>query len=443
MIHVFGRRSQFGVLMVIVLSAIIAGACGGPSPKTPDSPATMSVVQVPQDEKTISAAIDRVKVGGLVVVSPGTYREAVLIDKADVTLRGTDRNDVVIDGEAKRPYGVLGAADGVRVENLTATRATLYGVLITSSQEDGNPLAQGAGGYEEIDPEKFPALQRFRVDHVTASNNGLYGIYAFNSQHGVINASYASGSADSGIYVGQCRKCDIVVQGNVASHNAIGFENANASDSLTITGNRFSDNRVGLTLLSDYQEAFTPQKANAVFGNVVSNNDQPQSPRQADGSFGIGIGIGGGRQNVLEKNLIAGNPRAGVLLRNAEDLPAVDNRLIDNRYIGNGVDVANLSADHTPASGNCVEKDATQLPQDLGVRCASKTQPATFSPQMPPVTEPPGVSFLDVAAPGALPGLEPDDSIPDRLPPTVQHPQASAAKVPAATLLSSWVKTLQ
>lgn len=443
MIHMFRRRSLPGVVVAIALCAAITGACDGSPSATPAPPPLMPVVQVPQDAKTISAAVDRVEPGGLVLVSPGTYREKVLIDKVDVTLRGTDRYKVVIDGEAKRPYGVLGAADGVRIENLTATRATLYGVLVTSSQEGGEPLAQGAGGYEQIDPEKFPALQRFRVDHVTATNNGLYGIYAFNSQHGVISASYASGSADSGIYVGQCRECDIVVQGNVATRNAIGFENANASDSLTIAGNRFSNNRVGLTLLSDYQEAFTPQQANAVFGNVVSDNDEPESPRQADGSFGIGIGIGGGQENILTKNLISGNPRVGVLLRNTEDLPAKDNQLIDNKYDANGVDVANVSADHTPASGNCFDDNATHLPKDLDTRCADKTQPAALSQQMPPVEEPAGVSFLEVAPPGRLPGLDLDNSVPTRLPATVQHPQASAARVPVATLLSSWATSRQ
>ena len=75
---------------------------------------------------------------------------------------------------------------------------------------------------------------------MTAHNNGLYGIYAFDAQHGVIADSYASGSADSGLYVGQCRDCDILVRDNVAERNAVGFENANASGPLVITGNRFA-----------------------------------------------------------------------------------------------------------------------------------------------------------------------------------------------------------
>src|SRR5690606_24274241 len=208
----------------------------------------------------------------------------------------------------------------------------------------------------------FPPLQRFLVDHVTAYNNGLYGIYAFNSQHGVIRDSYASGSADSGFYVGQCEQCDILVTGNVAERNAVGFENANASDSLVIAGNRFSGNRIGMTLLSSYQEAFTPQRGNQVVGNLVSDNAEPDSPAQADGAFATGIGIGGGQGNVLERNRISGNARAGLVLSNTEDIPSSGNRLTANLFAGNGVDVANASADRTPATGNCVDAFASTQP---------------------------------------------------------------------------------
>lgn len=433
------RASRWRAATVVVGVLLTLGGCTG-TPSDEPTVGTERTVRVPEDAATISEAVDRVAPGGLVLVGPGVYREAVTITTEDVTLRGTDRNEVVIDAEGRRSYAVLGAADGVRVENLTATRGLLYGVLVTSSQDDGEPQAQGASGYEPIDPEKFPPLQRFRVDHVTAVNNGLYGIYAFNAQHGVITGSFASGSADSGIYVGQCRGCDILVEGNVATHNAIGFENANASDSVTITGNRFSDNRVGMTLTSDYQEAFVPQRANTVAGNVVSDNDQEQSPRQAEGAFGIGIGIAGGRENVIERNVIGGNPTAGVAIRNAEDLPSADNALAGNAYDQNGVDVANLSADHTPATGNCFEDTVTEAPRGLGAACAAGAQPAAASDELPFVAEPPGISFLDVPAPGELPGLEVDETVPEPLPASIDHPQLADIPLPPVSLLLEWLR---
>lgn len=428
-----------GALAVLTVASVLA-ACGGTSDgpsgdASASAPGTEQVVSVPEDAATITQAMGRVAPGGLVLVGPGTYREKVTITTKDVTLRGTDRNTVVIDAEGRRSYGVLGAADGVRVENLTVTQALLYGVLVTSSQQDGEPLAQGADGYEEIDPDEFPPLQRFRVDHVTAINNGLYGIYAFNAQHGVIADSFTSGSADSGIYVGQCRACDILVEGNVAARNAIGFENANASDSVVLTGNRFSENRVGMTLTSDYQEAFVPQRANTVVGNVISYNDQPDSPRQAQGGIGIGIGIAGGRENVITRNRISGNPQTGVSFSNAEDLPARGNTLTGNVYADNGVDVANVSAERTPAVGNCFEAAAVAAPGNLRATCSAAVQPAAVEGSLATVVEPPGVAFLDVTHPGPQPSLPADATVPEPLPGTVDLPAISSIRLPAPTLL--------
>lgn len=67
------------------------------------------------------------------------------------------------------------------------------------------------------------------MQKVTAQNNGLYGIYAFNRTGGVIRDNLASGGSDAGVYVGQCADCGAVVSGNVVESNAVGIELANAS----------------------------------------------------------------------------------------------------------------------------------------------------------------------------------------------------------------------
>jgi len=332
-------------------------------------------------------------------------------------------------------------ADGGRVENLTVRNTTFYGVLVTGLYGDDGPSAHTAQGYEAFDPEEFPAVERFWISHVTAHNNGLYGIYAFNARHGVIADSYASGSADSGFYVGQCRDCDILVSGNVAERNAVGFENANASDSLTVVGNRFSDNRVGLTLISNYQEAFTPQRANLVAGNVISHNVSEDSPRQESGGFGIGVGLSGGVDNVLVRNRIEGNARAGILLDSTEDLASMGNVFLDNALDGNGVSVANVSAPRAPAISNCVTPDTnlSTLPDGLLADCPDGTgsQPAVDITALPAQDAPPGMSFLEVPAPGPQPTM-PDPRTPPAgpLPATVSHPDADDVMVPPADLLT-------
>ena len=398
----------------------------------------MDIVRVPGDAETISQAMDRVASGGLVLVSPGSYPEEVTVDVPDVTLRGTDRNSVVIDGGGVRNFGVVVTASGVRVQNLTVHSSVFYGVLVTGAFDENGPIANTGHGYTGLDTEKFPPLERFAVQNVTAYNNALYGIYAFNARHGSITDSYVSGSADSGIYVGQCVGCNVLVTGNVAERNAIGFENANASDSVLIAGNRFSGNRIGMTLISNYQEAFTPQRANVVVGNLVSGNSNAQSPEHALGGFGIGVGINGGKDNLLVDNRIENNPVAVLTLNNTEDISATGNQIRGGTLIGNGVDYVDLSAARAPATDNCVTDTevGTVSPEGLLTTCSTGNGGAG-SGKTASVQVPPGVSFLTVPVPIDQPGLAGDlEAVLDPLPAKLTLPEMTDFPLPGLDFLA-------
>lgn len=429
------RRARLAAVFVVAAALLATPACAPPAEPAEDA----ETIRVPQDAATLALAADRVGAGGTIVIASGVYAEELVIDTPDVTVRGEDRNETVIDGGGLRPYGIVVIADGVRVENLTVTGATFYGVLFTGLHDENGPSAPTATDYEPWDPEQFPPLQRFLVDHVTAYNNGLYGIYAFNAQHGVIRDSYASGSADSGFYVGQCEECDILVTGNVAERNAVGFENANASDTLVVAGNRFSGNRVGMTLLSSYQEAFTPQRSNDVVGNLLTDNTEADSPAQAEGAFATGVGLSGAQGNTFARNRIGGNPRAGVILTNTEDLPSLDNRFDDDVFEDNGVDVANTSATRTPASANCAPAGLATAPAELAEQlvagCAGDTAAQASTTTVAGPEAPAGISFLRVAPPRDQPNLPQRSSSP-RLPAAIDMPDLTTFAVPDAAFLA-------
>lgn len=376
--------------------------------------------------------------GGEILIAAGHYEEQLLVNKPDVTIRGADRNRTVIDGGGIRPYGVVAIADGVSIENLTVTGTTFYGVLVTGLHDKNGPTNPGAGGYTDWDPASHPPLKRFLVDHVTAYNNGLYGVYAFNSHDGEIRDSYASGSADSGFYVGQCEHCGILVSGNVAERNAVGFENANASDSVVVVDNRFSGNRVGMTFLSSYQEAFTPQHGNVVAGNLVSNNTESDSPSQAEGGFATGIGISGGQGNTFTANRISGNPRAGVILTNTEDIPATGNHFVNNVF-DTGVAIANVSASRAPAHGNCWDGQGRSAPDalidQLIAGCTADGVPEIATSGIVDPAAPPGVSFRRVKTPPAQPNIRGSRSR-SRLPAAVTMPSIVGIAVPGLDLFT-------
>ena len=61
-----------------------------------------------------------------------------------------------------------------------------------------------------------------------------YGIYAFDSVDGLFERSYASGSPDSGFYIGQCRPCDAVIDDVMTTGASVG----EAVRALTAAGSR-------------------------------------------------------------------------------------------------------------------------------------------------------------------------------------------------------------
>jgi len=418
------RRSAFPAaafraaprLSVLVVSAALAatGCSGtGSSSTEPRHPAG-SVLRVPQDFPSVQQAVDVARAGETVLIGPGVYRESVHVTRPRVVLRGTDRNKVVFDGGVRLANGITVTGAGSVVENLTVHGYLANGVLFTGVTDE-QLQQRGAGGsaYDPLDTTRFPAVRGFRATRVTAYNNGLYGIYAFDARDGVIEDSYASGHADSGIYVGQCKPCNTVVRGNTVERNAVGIELTNASEDLSVLGNRVVRNRVGVTINSNDLEALAPQHGAVIAGNVVADNNAADTPEQADGGFGIGIGIGGGTGNRVQRNLVQGNRAAGVIVTDPPGHPASGNRVEGNRTVGNGTDLVLASVD----PGNCFagNRPATQSPDGLESRagCGAGGRGAPPSGRTTPVQAPPGVPFSQVAAPPAQPSM-PDPTAPGR-----------------------------
>ncbi|WP_369234468.1 right-handed parallel beta-helix repeat-containing protein [Streptomyces sp. R21] len=413
-----GPRRVLPALCVGLLLALLSAlsACGAGTGSGDDEGGGAALVRVPQDTPSLQKAVDRVRPGGLVLVSPGVYRESVRMTRPRVVLRGTDRGKVIVDGEFRRANGITVTGAGSVVENLTVRGHLANGVLFTGVTDRRLQSAAGAGGsaYDPLDTVKFPPLGGFRASYVTAYDNALYGIYAFDARDGIIERSYASGQADSGIYVGQCRPCRTVVRDNVTEHNAVGVEVTNASEELYLLGNRASRNRVGLTVNSNDMEALGPQHRAVVAGNAFTDNNDDRSPEQADGGFGIGVGAGGARDNLFTRNLVTGNHTGGLLLSDVQGYPARGNTVRGNRVTGNGTDLV-LATSGT--GGNCFTDNGgsvTASPRGLP-RCGAATAAqASGGGRVRALPQPPGISFRDVPAPPAQPSLPGPPTAPAR-----------------------------
>jgi parallel beta-helix repeat protein len=425
--HGFFRRLRAtAVALVLIGLALNLSACTS-APVAHKA----AMVRVPHDA-TLAKAGGLVANGGIILIAKGHYHGTLDVRADDVTVRGADRNAVVLDGRLELSNGVVASGKRVTVENLTVRNYLQNGVLVTGvTDANGVGVARGPDGYL---PAHIPApVPGYLVQYVTAENNGLYGIYAFNRTGGLIRNNLASGGADSGIYVGQCANCDANVTGNVATSNAVGLELANASD-LVVTGNRFAQNRIGISVLSNYPEAHGPSKSVQIVGNVIANNDQADTPSQEDGAFGIGVGLGGTVDDEVRANVITGNSNVGIWVTSSEDFAPTGNRVAGNVWGGNGLDVVFSPTARATGTGNCFELNAASLtvPRSLAADgCGNNLAGGTYAQPAAPT----GMNFADVPRPPKRPGLNTVSEHPRSLPSHVGLPDTTSITVPSPSLL--------
>ena len=311
------------------------GSTGGPS-----------VRRVPAQYPTIQKAVDAAKPGDFVLVSPGVYKEQVTITTDDITIRGLDRNTTIVDGEFTRPMGFLVQdADNVVIENITARYTTLNNVYWT-----------GADG--------------FRGSYLTSYNSGDYGIYSFASQNGVFEDSWASGSLDSGFYIGQCKPCHQTIRRVKSTLSGLGYSGTNAGGDLLITDSEWWDNYAGGITPNTLDSEENPPQADIVITNNYVHGNQNTSAPYKDPAFasvyGMGIVIAGGEEDVVKNNKVEDHlyfgiavlPIPGLGPGPVEGVPATGNfyatranRVEGNKVTGSGV--ADLALGAPSGADNC------------------------------------------------------------------------------------------
>ena len=321
-----------GALLTLSLALPIAGAAEVGPGREPVPGGFAETVRVPEDEATIQAAVDAAEPGGMVLIAPGLYREAVTVRTPYITIRGLDRNRVVIDGGFRRAVGIkVIEADGVTIENLTVR----------------NHLANGV---------QWSGVHGFLGSFLTASNNGEYGIFAFDSDWGQLDRSYASGSADSGFYIGQCFPCHAVVLDVLAEHNALGFSGTNAGGDLAIVNSEWRFNLSGIVPNTLDSEAGPPQRDMVIAGNYVHDNNSTTADTNAltYPTVGTGILVSGGVGNLIAGNLVQDHGSYGIAV-----VPNLDarlwvtsgNEIRDNVVRASGL--ADLALGAPAAGGDC------------------------------------------------------------------------------------------
>ncbi|HEX6819072.1 MAG TPA: right-handed parallel beta-helix repeat-containing protein [Ktedonobacterales bacterium] len=316
-----------------------------PDAATLPSPATRPfdrTLRVPADYPTIQAAVDAAQAGDLVLVSPGIYHEAVKVKTAGVTIRGTDRNTVILDGQSQMPNGIFVSGDNVILEDLTAHNYA------------GN-------GFQ------WSHVTGYRGSYLTAYDNGDYGLYALHSTQGEFDHDYASGNPDSGFYIGECFPCDALITNVLSENNGLGYSGTNAGGNLIIRNSTWRHNAAGIVPNTLDSELMAPERGTTITSNEIIENNNADAPQffYPRAELGIGIGLPGANLNYVADNHIVDQADYGILVSGIFDdnfWLASGNVVERNRISGSGI--ADLALASPIGANNCFTDNvaATTLP---------------------------------------------------------------------------------
>ena len=292
---------------------------------TPAS-ATAHVVDPGQ---SIQAAVDAAQPGETVVVTRGTYHEAVCVTTDHIKLRG---EGAVIKPPAQPPQTPCAEVAGQDIGIL------LLGVIDFQAGQVIDPISDvkvsgfRVEGFAEFGIGMLGGRDVDIVDN-TAVDNEEYGIARFVSTGGSLKDNRATGSAEAGLYLGDSPDAHATIAGNVAWDNGLFGIFVRDSSHGTVVGNTSFGNCIGIMVLSGHG----PVEDWTVKGNQVRDNTKA-CPETEEGppASGVGIALAGASHSRVMGNVVIGNRPTGPSIASGGVV------VFDTTGLGGGEPVGNL-----------------------------------------------------------------------------------------------------
>ena len=321
---------------------------------------------------TIQAAVNAAKPGDWILIGPGDYKttttrtapgagefpSAILITKKNLTLRGMNRNTVVVDGtkpgsarcstsKAAQNFGsrsgkgstglngiMVWKADNVSIENLTACNflAGANGDGQTGNEIwwNGGANSGKVGGYGYWGSYLNATSTYYGGDQTAAQ----YGIFSSNWSGGTWVDTYASNFSDSGYYIGACQQiCDQTINHAWGEYSSLGYSGSNSGGWMLIENSKFDNNKDGVVTNSQNGDNPPPQDGSCPKGvkppvagaptcwvftkNLLEDNNDPNVPEvgnSAAGPNGSGMSVAGARDDTIINNTFEGNGAWGIFV---------------------------------------------------------------------------------------------------------------------------------
>ena len=344
------EATRGNIMMRHVIFALLAIATA--------QPALAATLSVPQDHKTIQAAIDASKPGDTILVAPGKYRESIRL-KSGIILRsdgddakGTDglkrAEATIIDGggkEEKHPGVVM--AEGCTLDGFTFTNVGAYDEATWKKHFDSNgeELGDEEGSVQAEGTTPAISIQGVSctVTHCIVHHNGDVGIGILGKEKAktapLITDNFVHRNMGGGIGVAEgaepiirgntckenlragigCRKANPIITDNVCFQNIRAGIGCREGSKPVMRGNKCYQNRragIGIRM-----EGTSPD----VEGNECYENEM------------AGIGCRDGASPILRNNVCRKNKMAGIGCRDGAKPLIVGNECRENELVGIGV----------------------------------------------------------------------------------------------------------
>jgi parallel beta-helix repeat protein len=328
---------------------------------------------------SIQAAVDKAHKGDTVKVMPGTYEEqgtkcrgeeatcAVQIHKDGIRLVG-------LRDEAGHP-AVLMAKGKKQHIGIEVARTSDFNCLHKAKKRVQKSVVRGFTVMNfSGDGVLLQCVDNWSVSDVVAKDNNEYGIFPVFVGKGRVHHSTATGSNDTGIYIGQSH--DVRIDHNFARSNVSGFEIENSTNVLA-DHNVGWRNTAGLLSFALPNLHVKTNKNNVIRNNDFHGNNKENTCLDPDDEVcnvprGSGMVLVAVKHNRVRDNTVKNNDTDGIALvsycilvgkqdcTNDIDPDPRNTSITSNTVTGNAKDPVeaykSIAADlvwDTTGSGNC------------------------------------------------------------------------------------------
>jgi len=305
-----GRSRTWQTVLAVVLALGLAACGSGEADSAAPQRSRIltaaretKVIRVPQDQRTIAAAMAAAGPGDMVKLAPGTYRETLVLRAGVKVVGGPSTIDAtgLDNGMTADPSVKDASVSGITVQN-----ASLQGININGAEVRLRQVVSRASG---IASESSGLLAqngaRVSISECELSGNGGRGLYASFSDVTVGSSRiFDNGAAGIGMEGSTARISMSLMRGN----GGVGNVRVSYGSTATLERNQLLDSNNGVGVDAGDDPGDPRPAAATLEGNLIQGNGNH------------GVAVDHGSSAVLVKNQIQDNGASGIMVRAGFDL---------------------------------------------------------------------------------------------------------------------------